>query len=179
MRSAILLGEPDAWEVELGGSQAFVSELARELGLYSHGQPRITSEAAPTPAEEGSPSRPEAVTAEPPDRPLAEDAEESQEATLDSFYARFMHGRQDATLSEEELVLLFGYYFEHVMEKVTWAAWDIMQCFGLLDLPKPANMIGLLSTMARQRGSITPEGAGSFKLSDRSTFMVETALRAT
>jgi hypothetical protein len=173
MRYSICLGEPGSWEIEIGGSQAFVTEVATTIGLYTHGQPRPTPEppaSAPVPVAEPpapAPAEPAGTSAE----------EDGQEASLDSFYARFMQGRQGSTLSEEELVILFGYYFEQVMGRDTWSGWEIMQCFGLLDLPKPANMIGLLSTMARQRGSIVPGEPGSYSLSERSKVMVETALR--
>jgi len=67
--------------------------------------------------------------------------------------------------------MLFGYYMETHMGKSAGRARpvDVLHA-GRLEQPR--NMIGSLSTMARQKGSIMQDTPGAYRLSDRSRLMV-------
>ena len=56
--------------------------------------------------------------------------------------------RDPASLSAEDLVVLFGFYLQEHMGKATWSALDITTCFTMAGLSQPRNMIGMLSNQA-------------------------------
>ena len=203
-RRSIALGVPGRWELEVAGDESFVLEMAERLGLFTHATPvalggpgsaaRRVADVLPAAVhvpDQGHAGPPRQVD-EAQHAPGIEQGRSGEDAdleddmaevegeglTVDVFYRRFIRGRDAATLSQDELALLFGYYMEEHMEKATWTALDLSMCFTLAGLEQPRNTIGVLSTMARQKGTIVQDAPGEYCLSDKSRAMIKAVMSA-
>lgn len=164
---AILLAEPGEWELEIAGSHAYVIDVARALGLYIRAEP--SSSSAPSPA---TAARKVEQPAPPP--PPPPDSEE--EVSVDEFYESYLGSRDPESISPEDQVVIFGYYLENYMDRETWGPVEVTTCFTMAGLEQPRNLMGILSTMAKQKQAIQQEAPGEYCLTDRSNHMVGLAL---
>jgi hypothetical protein len=167
---AILLGEgrPDegeGYELEIGGSRAFVIELATRLGLYPGEVPSLETPIRPEDAEV-------VLDAESAD----ESGEEDDESVAD-FHRRYAARVPGGKLREEEHILAFAYYLEHSMSKPSWTPFDITTCFSMAGVSQPRNMIGALVDLARNQATIEADDEGEYHLTSRGRVLIETVLR--